>query len=32
MIKREYKLEHIRDSFYRILEPKAEAPEERKKG
>jgi hypothetical protein len=27
MIKREYKLEHIRDSFYRILGPNAEAPQ-----
>jgi dolichyl-phosphate-mannose-protein mannosyltransferase len=30
MIKREYKLEHVRDSFYRILGPKAEAPQEPK--
>jgi hypothetical protein len=27
MIKREYRLEHIRDSFYRILGRNAEAPE-----
>jgi hypothetical protein len=31
MIKREYRLEHIRDSFYRILGRNAEAPREPKK-
>jgi hypothetical protein len=31
MIKREYRLEHIRDSFYRILGRNAEAPEKPKK-
>jgi hypothetical protein len=31
MIKREYRLEHIRDSFYRILGPNAEAPQKSKK-
>lgn len=30
MIKREYRLEHIRDSFYRILGRNAEAPQEPK--
>jgi hypothetical protein len=30
MIKREYKLEHIRDSFYRVLGRNAEAPQEPK--
>jgi dolichyl-phosphate-mannose-protein mannosyltransferase len=30
MIKREYKLEHVRDSFYRILGRDAEAPQEPK--
>ncbi len=30
MIKREYRLEHVRDSFYRILGPNAEAPRELK--
>jgi len=30
MIKREYRLEHIRDSFYRVLERNAESPEEPK--
>jgi len=30
MIKREYRLEHVRDSFYRILGRNAEAPEEPK--
>ena len=30
MIKREYRLEHVRDSFYRILGREAEAPEKSK--
>jgi hypothetical protein len=30
MIKRDYKLEHIRDSFYRILGRNADTPEEPK--
>jgi hypothetical protein len=28
MIKREYRLEHIRDSFYRVLKRNAESPED----
>jgi hypothetical protein len=32
MIKREYRLEYVRDSFYRILGPNAEAPRELKPG